>query len=76
MFSNKSWSNQKYEFQICITDDDSEYNYIPGIYPDFETEKAETTNSEHDVDDLRANAHKNRAKGGHSWKPNLASFWV
>ena len=22
----------------CISDDDSEYNYIPGIYPDFETE--------------------------------------
>ena len=25
---------------------------------------------------LRANAQKNRAKGGHSWKPNLVSFWV
>ena len=24
--------------------------------------------------DLRAKAHKNRAKGGHSWKPNLLSF--
>ena len=23
----------------CISDDDLEYNYISGIYPDFETEK-------------------------------------
>ena len=36
----------------CRSDDYSEYNYIAGIYPDFETEKAETTNSERDADDL------------------------
>ena len=37
----------------CLSDNDSEYNFIPGIYPDFETEKAVTTDSERDVDDLR-----------------------
>ena len=36
----------------CISDDDLEYNYIPDIYPDFQTEKAETTDSERDKDDL------------------------
>ena len=33
----------------CISDDDLEYNYIPDIYPDFQTEKAETTDSERDI---------------------------
>ena len=26
----------------CMSDDDSEYNHIPGIHPDFEKEKADT----------------------------------
>ena len=30
----------------------TQYNFILGIYPDFETGKAERTDSEHDVDDL------------------------
>ena len=38
----------------CISDDDSEYNYIPGIYPDLETEKSETTARERDINDLSA----------------------
>lgn len=41
----------------CMSDDDSEYNYIPGIYLDFEPGKAETTDSECDVDDLNVIVH-------------------
>ena len=38
MSSSESNSNLSFKF-----DDDSEYNYIPGIYLDFEKEKGETT---------------------------------
>ena len=34
------------------SDDDSECNYILGIYPDFETEKAHTSDNERNVDNL------------------------
>ena len=38
--------------QSYISDDDSEYNCIPGIYPDFEIEKSETNDREREADDL------------------------
>ena len=51
-----------------ISDDDSEYNYIPDIYLDFETEKAETTDSERDVDDLNGyRAYTDEPLGDEEW---------
>ena len=41
MSSSESNSNFSFKF-----DDDSEYNYIPGIYLDFEKEKGETIGSD------------------------------
>ena len=52
----------------CISDDDSEYNYIPGIYLDFEKEKGETIGSDWGVDDLSGDHAKSLELNKNGWK--------
>ena len=64
MSSSESNSNLSFKF-----DDDSEYNYIPGIYLDFEKEKGETTGNDWGVDDLSGDHAKTD-------KPSAEEEWL
>ena len=63
MSSSESNSNLSFKF-----DDDSEYNYIPGIYLDFEKEKGETIGSDWGVDDLSGDHAKSLELNKNGWK--------
>ena len=63
MSSSESNSNLSFKF-----DDDSEYNYIPGIYLDFEKEKGETIGSDWGVDDLCGDHAKSLELNKNGWK--------